>query len=194
MKLGTGRTPSPDESWLRADPTRGFFWPPALLTTAGCPSGFAIESITTSSHTLTLEDAPHPGGEAQPGRSGPIITLIIYFSPSTPKSARGRSIIPSVFQSCNIYSKPEPLPVNVLSEERHLLWGQCHGEIEHRGRRRQSGAQPGLRPGTWAVIIYTPCLMHSTCLGYKRRWVDWRCLPRSGPAVSVSAILLTMTK
>lgn len=119
-RLGTGRTPSPGENCLGAVPTCGFFWPPALLTTAG-PSAFAIESITTSSHTLTLEDAPHPGGEAQPGRIGPIITLIIYFSPSTPKSARGRSIIPSAFQSCNIYSKPEPLPVNVLSEECHLL-------------------------------------------------------------------------
>lgn len=73
---------------MRAVPGHGFSQPPALLTKAGCPLGFKIESITTSIHTLTLEDTPCRGGEAPPGRIGPIITLIIYFSPHTPKSAR----------------------------------------------------------------------------------------------------------
>lgn len=95
--------------------------PPARPTTAGYFIGFEMESVTTSSHALTVEDVAHPRGETQPGRIGPIITLIIYFSPSTAKPARERSLIPSAFQSCNIYSKPEPLTVNVLSEELHGL-------------------------------------------------------------------------
>lgn len=67
------------------------------------------------------KDALHPRGEAQPGRIEPIITLIIYFSPSTAEPARKRSLIPFAFQSCNIYSKPEPLTVNILSEEQSWL-------------------------------------------------------------------------
>lgn len=68
------------------------------------------------------------------------------------------------------------------------------GKQNTEGEGGRGVLRPGLCCRTWAVIIYTPCLMHSTCLGYKRHWVDWRCLPRSGPAVSVSATLLTMTK
>lgn len=120
-EAGNRRTLSLDENCLGAVLGHGFFQTLALLTKAGWPLGFKIESITASSHTQTSKDTPHPGGEVQPGKIRPIITLIIYFSPSTPKSARGRSIIPFAFQSCNIYSKPEPLPVNVLSEERHSL-------------------------------------------------------------------------
>ena len=150
---------------------------------------------TTSSHTRTLEDALHPGGEAQPGRIGPIITLIIYFSPSTPQSARGRRIIPCTFPSCNIYFELEPWPVNVLSEELHWLWGKSRGDTEHRRETEaETSSVLGLHPRTWAVIIYTPRLILCMCLGYKRHWVDGRCLPRSGPAESMSVIFLTMTK
>lgn len=70
---------------------------------------------------LTAEDALHPRGAVQPGRIEPIITLIIYFSPSTAEPARKRSLIPFAFQSCNIYSKPELLTVNILSEEQSWL-------------------------------------------------------------------------
>lgn len=190
MRLGTGRTSSPDESC---------FWAWLLPATCSPDQGWLSPRLQDWIHN---HKQPHsdfrrhttPRGSGAAGKNRAHYYPHYLFLTQHSKVCKGRSIIPFAFQCCNIYSKPEPLPVNALSEECHLLWGQCHGEIERRGRRRQRSAQTWPSPENLAVIIYTPCLMHSTCLSYKRRWVDWCCLPRNGPAESVSAILLTMTK
>lgn len=113
MRLRTGMRPSPDESCLGAV---------QATCLPACLSRWLQDQICNHKQPHSdFRRGSTPRGRDAAGKNRAITTLIIYFSPSTPKPARKRRLIPSAFPSCNIYSKPEPLPVNVLSEELYLL-------------------------------------------------------------------------